>query len=106
MDDFLNEIEHEQYLEWVEHFSTEPADWQAVQIAVQRLSLMIARGYTDPKKQLAERDFRLELRTPLTPEQIAEQERIQWEAMAIRSEVEARHNERKRRRKSNVATTN
>ena len=84
VDGFLQEISHEQYLEWACFFSLEPIDWQATQLAIRRLSYMIAQKGL--RKRLKESNFEMQLGGNLRS---ADTEKVMWEAQSIRQNIAA-----------------
>jgi hypothetical protein len=96
VDAFLDEIDAEQYAEWLAFFQLEPQDWQATRIAIRRLSFMQAMcaGAKKPR----ERDYDVvlgdNLRSP-------ENERARWEAMSVRTGLQRTTRKRGTRGKEN-----
>lgn len=78
----LEELTHEQFCEWANYFTLNPPGWQAMRIAIARLSYITAQAHS--RKRLKERDFDITIGKDLhTPEaQVA-----RMEALSIRSNI-------------------
>jgi hypothetical protein len=79
VDAFIDEIDAEQWAEWSDFLLLEPQGWQALRIAIQRLSYMLAA--THSTKRVKERDYAIEIGGNMHS---AEADRARWEAMSIR----------------------
>lgn len=84
VDQFLDDIDHEQYVEWANFFTLEAQGWQATRLLIQRLSFMLAQ--THSAKRLKEKTYDIKLGANVYS---AATEAAQWEALSIRSEIAA-----------------
>jgi hypothetical protein len=82
VDDFLADLDADQFAEWAAFLAVEPAGWPALSLITTRLGYLLAQTHSSSK--LRERDFELR---PAAGVHDDATERARWDAYAIRSEV-------------------
>jgi hypothetical protein len=80
VDALLNELDHDQYVEWCQFFGGEPHGWQAMRIATTRLAYVVAQSQS--RRRLKERDFDLRLDREQHGPSV---EKARYEAMSVRT---------------------
>lgn len=86
VDQFMDELDADQYAEWCDFFQLEPTGWQAIQMAVARLTWAVIQPHS--KKKLKERAFLL--KTSAAAVVSDKVEKIRWQAAAISSQIRER----------------
>jgi hypothetical protein len=89
VDQFLDELDHEQFEEWAALIDLEPTGWQALRVAARRLSYIVAQAHSP--KRLRERDYDIVLGGQVRSPDV---ERARWEAMSVRTEIAQENEER------------
>ncbi len=84
VDAFLDDITHEQYVEWCVFLAIEPQGWDAIRIAAVRICYWIAQSRTNRK--LKEKDFDIVMGGNIVS---PEAEAARMEAYAIRQNIKA-----------------
>lgn len=82
VDAFLDDITHEQYMEWCTFTTIEPDGWNAIRIAAVRICYWIAQTCT--RKPLKERDFDIVMANNITSPEVEE---ARLRAFAIQQQV-------------------
>jgi len=83
VDQFLDELTHEQYVEWHAYLAENPTDWDAFSILGTRLTYAIFQSASG-KKKLREKNYRLSLAPTVSSPVVAS---ARAEANAIRHEI-------------------
>lgn len=96
VDAMLDEVDHDQFIEWAAFFSVEPHGWNAINLAQARISTMI--GLSVGAKKVKERNLLIKS----TPASTPRNESLRYRAYAIRHRIRAEKLQlRKHGRKAN-----
>ncbi len=82
VDAFLDDITHEQYVEWCVFFSIEPQGWDAIRIAAVRICFWIVQ--TCSRRPLKESDFDIVIGGNIVSPEV---EKARMEAFSIRQNL-------------------